>query len=139
MPGESRSRHPLPHFLSLIAVSSPSRCRESLSRWTAAPTRESRLSNPPDENPAEEGRITARLPLDVTVHRDRFDETDITGKIDGYDRRRAGRQQYKKQRDVERFGAADFYGWSEDKAHQYAKPERADFGEFIRRKKFNLA
>ena len=89
--------------------------------------------------PADEGRITARLPLDVTVHRDRFDETDITGKIDGYDRRRAGRQQYKKQRDVERFGAAGFYGWSEDKARQYAKPERADFGEFIRRKKFNLA
>jgi FMN reductase [NAD(P)H] len=88
--------------------------------------------------PAEAGMITSRLPLDVTVHTDRFDESDITGKIDGYDRRRHARQQYKKQRDVARFGTAELYGWSEDKARQYANPERADFGEFIRRKKFNL-
>ena len=83
--------------------------------------------------------ITSRLPLDVTVHTDRFNETDIAAKIDAYDRRRAARQQYKKQRDVARFGTAEFYGWSEDKARQYAKPERADFGAFIRGKKFNLS
>ena len=88
--------------------------------------------------PSEPGQITSRLPLEVTVHTDRFDEADIAAKIDAYDRRRNARQQYKKQRDVGRFGAADFYGWSEDKARQYAKPERADFGAFIRGKKFNL-
>ena len=88
--------------------------------------------------PSEAGQITARLPLDVTVHTDRFDETGIDAKIDAYDRRRHARQQYKKQRDVARFGTAELYGWSEDKARQYAKPERADFGAFIRRKKFNL-
>jgi nitroreductase/FMN reductase [NAD(P)H] len=89
--------------------------------------------------PSETGMITARLSLDVTVHTDRYDEAGITEKIDAYDRRRHARQQYKKQRDVARFGEADFYGWSEDKARQYAKSERADFGEFIRRKRFNLA
>ena len=89
--------------------------------------------------PSEPGMITSRLPLDVTVHTDRFNETDIAAKIDAYDRRRAARQQYKKQRDVERFGVAELYGWSEDKARQYAKPERADFGAFIRSKKFNLS
>ena len=88
--------------------------------------------------PSEEGQITSRLPLEVTVHTDRFDETGIDAKIDAYDRRRHARQQYKKQRDVARFGTAELYGWSEDKARQYAKPERADFGAFIRRKKFNL-
>ena len=88
--------------------------------------------------PSEEGQITSRLPLEVTVHTDRFDETGIDAKIDAYDRRRYARQQYKKQRDVARFGTAELYGWSEDKARQYAKPERADFGAFIRRKKFNL-
>ena len=87
---------------------------------------------------SEEGQITSRLPLEVTVHTDRFDETGIDAKIDAYDRRRHARQQYKKQRDVARFGTAELYGWSEDKARQYAKPERADFGAFIRRKKFNL-
>lgn len=89
--------------------------------------------------PAEPGMITSRLALDVTVHTDRFDETGISEKIDAYDRRRHARQQYKQQRDVNRFGAAELYGWSEDKARQYAKPERADFGAFIRAKKFNLA
>ena len=89
--------------------------------------------------PSEPGIITSRLGLDVTVHTDSFDESDIAGKIDAYDRRRHARQQYKKQRDVARFGTADLYGWSEDKARQYAKPERADFGAFIRGKKFNLS
>jgi nitroreductase/FMN reductase [NAD(P)H] len=89
--------------------------------------------------PSEPGMITSRLALDVTVHTDQYDETGIATKIDAYDRRRHARQQYKKQRDVARFGAAEFYGWSEDKARQYAKSERADFGEFIRRKRFNLA
>jgi len=88
--------------------------------------------------PAEPGMITSRLGLDVTVHTDRFDDSTITAKIDSYDRRRLARQQYKNQRDVARFGAAELYGWSEDKARQYAKPERADFGAFIRGKKFNL-
>jgi nitroreductase len=88
--------------------------------------------------PSEPGMITSRLALDVTVHTDRFDETGIAGKIDAYDHRRAARQQYRQQRDVARFGAAEFYGWSEDKARQYAQPERADFGAFIRRKKFDL-
>ena len=32
----------------------------------------------------------------------------------------------------------EFYGWSEDKARQYAVPQRADFGAFVRRQGFNL-
>jgi FMN reductase [NAD(P)H] len=89
--------------------------------------------------PAQSGQITPRLPLDVTVHTDRFDETMLTEKIDSYDRRRHALQPYRKQRHVARYGTAEFYGWSEDKARQYAVPERADFGEFIRAKGFNLA
>ena len=88
--------------------------------------------------PAGAGRITPRLPLDVTVHVDRFDETGIAAKIDGYDRRRDTRQPYREQRGVERYGKADFYGWSEDKARQYSEIQRADFGAFIRGKRFNL-
>jgi len=45
---------------------------------------------------------------------------------------------YRRQRGTERFGKADFYGWSEDKARQYGVPERADFGAFIRSKGFSL-
>lgn len=88
--------------------------------------------------PEKAGVITPRLPLAVTVHTDRFSEAGIESKIEGYDHRRAALQPYSKQRDVKRYGEAAVYGWSEDKARQYAEPQRADFGEFIRRKRFNL-
>jgi nitroreductase/FMN reductase [NAD(P)H] len=88
--------------------------------------------------PARAGSITPRLPLDVTVHEDRFDERRIRQEIDGYDTRRHALQPYRKQRNVQRFGQAEFYGWSEDKARQYGIPERADFGAFVRSKGFNL-
>jgi len=88
--------------------------------------------------PAEEGGISPRLPLAVTLHEDRFDDDDLAAQVESYDRRRAGLRPYRSQRDVERFGHAEFYGWSEDKARQYAKPQRADFGAFVRGKGFNL-
>ena len=88
--------------------------------------------------PAQEGRISPRLPLDVTVHVDHYDESRTRGHIDAYDRRRHGLQPYGKQRHVKRYGEAEFYGWSEDKARQYSVPERADFGAFIRAKGFRL-
>lgn len=88
--------------------------------------------------PVEEGRITPRLPLNVTLHEERFTEDDLAAKIDGYDRRRDAILSYRKQRAADRFGNASFYGWSEDKARQYASPARADFGAFVRGKGFKL-
>ena len=88
--------------------------------------------------PAEAGGITPRLALDVTLHEERFDEGDLRQQIDAYDRRRAALRPYRNQRAPERFGVAPFYGWSEDKARQYATPLRADFGAFVRSKGFNL-
>ena len=88
--------------------------------------------------PAEEGRITPRLSLPATVHTDRYDESGVKEKIEAYDRRRDAVLPYRRQRNPERFGTAAFYGWSEDKARQYAVPERADFGAFIRKQGFSL-
>ncbi|MCF8478530.1 MAG: nitroreductase family protein [Pseudolabrys sp.] len=88
--------------------------------------------------PAEESGVTARLPLGLTVHEERYDEGDLLAVIDGYDRRRAAARPYRKQREPDRFGRAEFYGWSEDKARQYANPARADFGAFVRGKGFCL-
>jgi nitroreductase/FMN reductase [NAD(P)H] len=88
--------------------------------------------------PAEESGITSRLSLDTTVHEERFRDGDLAAKIDAYDRRRAARRPFRNQRDIERFGRSDFYGWSEDKARQYAVPLRADFGAFVRAKGFRL-
>jgi len=88
--------------------------------------------------PAEQGGITPRLSLGMTIHEERFAEKDLAAEIDSYDRRRAKTRPFRAQRDVERFGRSDFYGWSEDKARQYSTPLRNDFGAFVRAKGFHL-
>jgi len=88
--------------------------------------------------PAQPGRISARLPLEVTVHTNCFDETGIREKVDAYDKRRHELLPYRRQRNTEHYGQSAFYGWSEDKARQYGVPERKDFGAFIRKKGFSL-
>ncbi len=88
--------------------------------------------------PAEDGEISLRLPLAVTLHQDRFDEAGLRQAVEAYDARRAEAQPYAKQRNEAEYGTAAPYTWSEDKARQYAKPERADFGAFIRAKGFRL-
>jgi nitroreductase/FMN reductase [NAD(P)H] len=88
--------------------------------------------------PAEPSRISARLPLDVTVHTNQYDESRVRENIEAYDRRRHELQPYRKQRHAKRYGNADFYGWTEDKARQYSVPERVDFGAFVRAKRFKL-
>jgi len=74
-----------------------------------------------------------RLPLSVTVHHNTFLEDGLDDAIEAYDRRREAAQPYAAQRYVREFGLAETYGWSEDKARQYAHPERADFGDYVRR------
>jgi nitroreductase/FMN reductase [NAD(P)H] len=88
--------------------------------------------------PTEAGAISPRLSLSTTVHVDRFDDRDTMAGIDAYDRRRAALRPYRGQRDPARFGDAAFYGWSEDKARQYAVPARTGFGAFVRAKGFRL-
>jgi len=88
--------------------------------------------------PAEAGRITPRLGLEVTLHQDRYAAEDVMRHIEAYDRRREAQRPYARQRSPERWGRATVYGWSEDKARQYAEPLRADFGAFVRAKGFRL-
>lgn len=88
--------------------------------------------------PAEPGAITPRLDLELTLHEDSYRVGDLTTRLDAYDRRRAGTRPYARQRDTARWGEAAFYGWSEDKARQYAEPLRSDFGAFVRQQGFRL-
>ena len=88
--------------------------------------------------PAGESTVSLRLPLAVTVHEDRFNEDELRQRIDAYDLRRADLQPYARQRHTGEYGTTTPYGWSEDKARQYSKPERADFGAFVRQKGFRL-
>ena len=88
--------------------------------------------------PSRQHHVSLRLPLSATVHRDRFSEAGIEEAVDAYDRRRAAVAPIRAQRNPDLFGTADFYGWSEDKVRQYATPERADWGAFVRKKGFRL-
>jgi FMN reductase [NAD(P)H] len=88
--------------------------------------------------PAESGWISPRLPLALTVHENRYSENNFDAHIDAYDRRREALRPYGTQRDPERWGLARRYGWSEDKARQYAEPHRADFGAFVRANALSL-
>jgi hypothetical protein len=91
--------------------------------------------------PAAEGHISMRLPLAATVHADRYDDSRLAEAVDGYDRRRDARYSLprQQQRAPERFGYADFYGWSEDKARQAAaQPEGQDFPAWLRARGFTL-
>ena len=88
--------------------------------------------------PATPGHISPRLSPEVTVHTNRYDESTLRAQVDAYDQRRHANHPYGKQRRIKSFGTAEFYGWSEDKARQYAEPERADFGAYIRRQGFSL-
>ena len=90
--------------------------------------------------PARERKITPRLPLDAFVHAERYDDTELERWIESYDARRHAALPLNpdRQRDPDRFGRADFYGWSEDKARQVAVSERGDFGAYVRSKRFRL-
>jgi len=88
--------------------------------------------------PAEGSRITPRLGLEVTLHEDVYRKSGLGEQIDAYDRRRAATRPYVRQRAPERWGRAGFYGWSEDKARQYAEPLRATFGRYVRARGFRL-
>jgi hypothetical protein len=90
--------------------------------------------------PAAAGHVSMRLPLEATVHFDRYDEQRLGEAVDAYDRRRDARYSLprEQQRSPAVFGYAPFYGWSEDKARQAAQPEGQSFPAFLRKRGFSL-
>src|SRR5262245_39429494 len=67
--------------------------------------------------PDQPGWISMRLPPEVTVHTDRYDDRELPAQLEAYDRRREARHATPResQRFSDRFGYSDRYGWSEDK------------------------
>jgi nitroreductase/FMN reductase [NAD(P)H] len=87
--------------------------------------------------PSDQGRMSPRLPLTMTVHRDRFGDHDFATEVGAYDRRREKAAPYREQRDSGIWGQAPEYGWSEEKARHYAQPQRQDFGAYVRNRGFS--
>ena len=90
--------------------------------------------------PSETGHVSLRLPRAATVHVDRYDDSALPGHLDEYDRARHARHALSReqQRSTAKFGVADFYGWSEDKARQAAEPEGAAFPVYLRAHGFDF-
>jgi nitroreductase/FMN reductase [NAD(P)H] len=82
--------------------------------------------------------LSPRLALSATVHEGRYDAARIDRELDAYDERRIRERPYRRQRLPERFGTVERYGWTEEKARQYSEPQRADFGAFVREKRYRL-
>jgi hypothetical protein len=74
----------------------------------------------------------------VTTHLNQFNESGLREQIDLYDARRHALFPLRRQRHSNIYPDVDFNGWSEDKARHYSVAERADFGAFVRSKKFSL-
>ncbi|MCC7274534.1 MAG: nitroreductase family protein, partial [Alphaproteobacteria bacterium] len=91
--------------------------------------------------PEGPGRMSMRLPPEAVVHVDRYDDSALPGTVDAYDRRRHARAPIAAsgQRAVERWGTAEFCGWSDNVARQLSLPERAGFRAFLARHGVALA
>jgi len=89
-------------------------------------------------HPESKEPMSPRLALTATVHVDRYAGDGLDQELHAYDERRVRDRPYRRQRNVERFGSAERYGWTEDKLRQYSDSQRADFGAFVRSKRYRL-
>jgi nitroreductase len=91
-------------------------------------------------HPAAEGFVSLRIGPPLTVHTDRYDDSDFEAEMDAADRRRDARYSIppEKQRMTAEYGTPNFYGWSEDKARQVSTTERDQLARFLVSKGFNL-
>ena len=90
--------------------------------------------------PSDDGYLSLRLPPAVNVHINAYNDTQLEQEIDSYDKRRDSLFSIppEKQRKVEEYGVANFYGWSEDKARQVSSRERDQLATYLIKKGFNL-
>ena len=91
--------------------------------------------------PDEAREVTLRLPPALVVHRDRYDDANLTAEIDGYDRRRhaAFPIPVRGQMHNDLYGPAPFYGWSEHVARRLSRDEgRGGLRAFLQARGFKL-
>ena len=82
--------------------------------------------------------ISVRLPARVVVHKNRYDASSLADEIAEYDRRRQKKNPYKNQRQADRYGLLEDYGWSLDKARQTSNTDRISFSSYVRKHGFKL-
>jgi nitroreductase/FMN reductase [NAD(P)H] len=90
--------------------------------------------------PDAEPETSMRLPPDVVIHEDRYDDAGLEAAVDAYDDRIFASKPIppEKQRHVDRYGVAARGVWSENVARQLSVPERAGFRDWLRRQDLSL-
>jgi len=90
--------------------------------------------------PAWEGRMNARLPSSVVVHREKYDDTNLDAAVDAYDARRheANPIAPDGQRHADKYGVSETCAWSENVARQLSVAERAGFRDYLQKNGFDL-
>jgi len=90
--------------------------------------------------PETEPPVSMRLPPEIVIHEDRYDDSRLEAAIDAYDDRVFAKAPIppEKQRHVDRYGVAERGVWSENVARQLSVPERPGFRDWLRRQALNL-
>ena len=90
--------------------------------------------------PTEKPRVSYRLPQEVVIHHDIYDDKNLIGKIEEYDERvyRVAPILADQQRHVDRYGVSEKGTWSENISRQLSIPERANFKDWLKANGFNL-
>ena len=89
---------------------------------------------------ADGGYTSMRLPQNISVHTDQYDDGNLDAMIEDFDDR--GHERFalppEKQRHTDRYGALEKCTWSENVTRQLSLPERAGFAGYLKRKGINL-
>jgi len=90
--------------------------------------------------PTEKPRLSYRLPQEVVIHHDIYDDKNLIDKIEEYDERvyRVAPISADQQRHVDRYGVSEKGTWSENISRQLSIPERANFKDWLKANGFNL-
>ena len=90
--------------------------------------------------PDEKAPISIRMPQDIMIHNDYYNEDNLTKKINDYDERvfKVSPILEKKQRHVDIYGVAKKGTWSENIARQLSIPERNNFKAWLKDNGINL-
>jgi len=89
---------------------------------------------------ADAGYTAMRLPQNIVVHHDRYDDAGLAEDIVDFDDR--GHERFalppEKQRHTDKYGELEKCTWSENVTRQLSLPERAGFADYLRRRGITL-
>ena len=88
----------------------------------------------------EPGYISMRLPQDIVIHYNSYNDDDLGKKIEEFDNRNHKRSPISplQQRHVDKYGILEKCTWSENVCRQLSLPERENFAEYLNSKGIKL-